>query len=338
MALSVRKRGQVWHARGSIRVGRQKIDVPEFSTGASSRADAEAAAAAEEARLRQEHLDGPAGKARRLTFADCALHYLKRPGGVKQYDKDRLGVLIEAMGDVTLPELSTAWTRWVGDRNWQLGTAARWRATANAAVMFGCKAEAVPPLELPRYTPVEDTHVVSLNAEQRLRLLAAYNPHAACPALLLAYAGLRSQEALQLNWRDVDFHHSQMRIHRGKTKLSRIVAMHPKVRLLLVGLWEAAARPHDGAVFISAKGKPYANTKGKGGNPLTQAHETACRIAGVTNFRPHDWRHDFALRFLRRGGDVRSLMQVMGWTVMRMAQRYVTYKGEHLAEVMRLVD
>lgn len=54
----------------------------------------------------------------------------------------------------------------------------------------------------------------------------------------------------------------------------------------------------------------------------------------MSGFRVHDWRHDYALRFLAEGGDVRMLMQVCGWSSMRMVERYVTFKSEHLAAVM----
>ena len=46
MPLHYRRRGEVWHARGRVRVGTQTVDVQEFSTGALTRADAEAIGAA----------------------------------------------------------------------------------------------------------------------------------------------------------------------------------------------------------------------------------------------------------------------------------------------------
>ena len=85
------------------------------------------------------------------------------------------------------------------------------------------------------------------------------------------------------------------------------------------------------------KGEPYSDTRGQGGNPLAKAHTTACASAGVTGFRVHDWRHDFATRFLAEGGDVRSLMQVMGWSSPRMVAWYVTYRVDHLPAVLERI-
>ena len=61
--------------------------------------------------------------------------------------------------------------------------------------------------------------------------------------------------------------------------------------------------------------------------------------------RPRGWlreqqagRHDYATRFLAAGGDVRALMQVMGWESPRMVQRYVTFRAEHLADIQARVS
>jgi integrase len=345
MALHLRKRGEVWHARGTVRVGRESLKVAEFSTGCRARTDAEAAASAEEARVRQERLDGPAGRARRLTVADAFLAYLKRPGGIPQYDKDRLADIGERIGTRPLAEAAAAWSDWLHTRGAKMApaTAARWRAIYVAALKVGCaELKAGPPPAIPTIRQREEERVVHLRAAEREALIRAYNPSAAAPALLLAYAGLRTQEALQLDWSGVDLERSRLYVRAsstGRTKSSRgrMVPMHRRVSQLLWGLWEAAGRPARGPVFLSSRGAPYTDTRALGGNPLAKAHETACRAAGVEGFRVHDWRHDFALRFLAEGGDIRSLMQVMGWRQMRMAERYVTYRGEHLAEIMARV-
>lgn len=40
MALSYRKRRDVWHSRGTFKVGRRTFTVREFSTGTTTKADA----------------------------------------------------------------------------------------------------------------------------------------------------------------------------------------------------------------------------------------------------------------------------------------------------------
>jgi hypothetical protein len=90
------------HARGTVRVGRVTFAIAEFSTGCRTRADAEAVAAAEEARIRTPTLDGPVGGQKRLTIADALLRYLNRPGGVAGYDQDRIADFSERIGHRTI--------------------------------------------------------------------------------------------------------------------------------------------------------------------------------------------------------------------------------------------
>ncbi len=179
-----------------------------------------------------------------------------------------------------------------------------------------------------------------LTASERARLLALYNPHAACPVLLLSELGLRTQECLQLDWRDVRFDPDEIEIRaeRSKTGRGRTVPMTRKVSLLLYGMWCAAGKPETGPVFLSSRGKPYRDTReNQSGNPLSRAHATALRRAGINRrFRVHDYRHDWAARMIMSGVDLYSLMKLGGWSSLAMiAQRYGSVTAEHLREIVR---
>lgn len=340
MALSYRRRSGVWYCRGTVRVGRETFTVPEFSTGCSSRADATATGAAEEARIRAEYFEGPAGRAKRVAIAECFAAYLRRPGGVQTYDADRVATLNEAIGARPLAEAAPAWREFLARQTWAPATAARWRNVLSAAINEGCKALAIPnPPELPPIKAQASERVVYLTDAERQALLRSYNPHAGAPVLLLAYQGLRTQEALQLDWRRVDFNRRTLHIpaERTKTGRGRTVPMHPRVDALLFGMWEAAKRPDAGPVFLSQRGKPYADTRGQGGNPLDTAHRHACRVAGVRDFRVHDWRHDWAARMVMAGVDLYTLMRLGGWRSLRMVERYAAITGEHMADAVRKI-
>ncbi len=345
MPLHYRRRGEVWHARGRIRVGTQTVIVAEFSTGARTRGDAEAVGAAREAEVRGDLLDGTAGRQRRLTIGDCLESYLARPGGVRSYDVARIHGLNEMIGDRPLIEVVAAWRTWLAARGsaQKPSSVARWRAILQAALNHGCAAHDVPAQRLPGVKGAAgEERAIYLPDDQRRRLLAAYNPHAACPVLLLAYQGFRTQEALQLDWRWVDFTRQTIHLVASETKAGkgRTVTMHPRVDALLFGLWSTAGKPAIGRVFLSARGHPYADTRGRGdrqqgGNPLATAHGTACRRAGVTGFRVHDWRHDWATRMVWAGTDLPTLMLIGGWASLRMVQRYATTSADRMAAAIR---
>ena len=337
MALTLRKRGEVWHARGTVRVGRETITVPEFSTGARSRSDAEDAAGAEERRIREDRLEGPAGRARRLTIAECIESYAQRPRGVAAQDLDKIDRLNAATGAFTLDRVREAWAAWqVLHPAHSPATATRYRALLMAAIRAGCDARDAPPPKLPAIARRKEDRITHLTDAERAAMLRAYSPHAACPALVLAYQGMRTREVLRLTWRDVEWRTETIRVPapRAKSGRGRAIPMHPRVRMLLWGMWHAAGRPDAGDVFLSSRGDPYADTKDVGGNPLAAAHRTACKRARVTDFRVHDWRHDWACRMVLAGVDLVTLMELGGWSSLSMVQRYATIRADHRREAI----
>lgn len=344
MPLHLRKRGDIWHARGTVRVGRETVDVGEFSTGARSRADALAVAAQEEARIRAEALEGVGGRVRRLTIADCLEAYLSRPGGVPPYDVERVADFNERLGGRTVADADAAWADWLATRGRAMApsTAARWRTILQAALGAGAARYQFPRPILPPVRQRQVDRAAYLTQLERDRLLAAYNRWAAPVALVLCFAGLRTQEALRLDWRHVDFARGTLFVPgaspgdahgaaRTKSGIGRTVPMHVRVRQELLRLWTARRQPDTGPVFLSHRGEPYSDTRGKGGNPLAKAHATACAKAGIRHFRVHDWRHHWASCLVMTGCDLSTLMRLGGWTTPRMVQRYAAVGVDHMA-------
>jgi integrase len=102
---------------------------------------------------------------------------------------------------------------------------------------------------------------------------------------------------------------------------------------------QAHGKPTTGSVFLSSRGKPYADTSGRngkhqGGNPLKKPHATACRKVGITGFTIHDWRHHWASHMVMAGCDLRTLMQLGGWESMSMVKRYAVVSPTHMAEAI----
>jgi hypothetical protein len=97
--LTIRKRGRLYHVRGSVRLGGETRRVKEHSTGCDRREDAEAYRARLEHDVRQAMLHDAGGTAQGLTIADAGLLYMNRPGGLKSYDLWRLDQLNDVVGD-----------------------------------------------------------------------------------------------------------------------------------------------------------------------------------------------------------------------------------------------
>lgn len=148
MALSYRKRGDVWHCRGTVRVGRQTFAVREFSTGSTTKAEAEAVGAAEQARLRAEVLDtgNVKGPSRTVLIRDCITAYRARPGKLHPFDIQRLDELDARMGSMPVESTREAWGVWLRERAHDLApsTVARWRSTLLAALNYGADEFGIP--------------------------------------------------------------------------------------------------------------------------------------------------------------------------------------------------
>ena len=294
-----------------------------------------------------EILYGRAAAHRSVTFETAALAYLEnhrprnRPAGLHPNDAWRLGELGDVLGNVPLSELASAWPRFVRQRcqRLALSTIDRFRATLCAAVRHHCGAEQLPLPELPAKKRFENERQVRLTHTEQETLLGAYAEHVKPIALALCYTGGRAQEVLQLRWREIDLARSTVTFSRTKSGHPRDVALHPRLRAAIEQL--QLARPDAGPldhVFLSARGQPYADTRDyrlPGGNPLRRAHTTACRRAGLRDFRVHDWRHHWASQMVMAGCDIPTLQKLGGWATLRMLQRYVSVSNDHEAEQIR---
>jgi len=127
---------------------------------------------------------------------------------------------------------------------------------------------------------------------------------------LLYSCGLRRFEACALDVQDIDFSNHWLVISNGKGSKSRITPLgdDPANSLrILIG------RRQTGPVFISLKGERLSTRS------VSHIVQCAGRIAGLrnpnprrTHINPHLLRHSFARHFLRHGGRMRVLSQILG--------------------------
>ena len=338
--LTIRKRGSVYHVRGSVRVGGETRRVKEHSTGCHRREDAEAYRSKVEHDIRQALLRGDAGKAQGLTIADAGLMYMNRPGGLKAYDLWRLDQLNEVVGDYPVANAGEAWGKFKQTRCIGLApaTVERFRAVFQAALNYAGSVERFDAPKVGRTERLAKKRIRFLSKDQEQQLLAKYTPHVQPIAEALCYLGLRIGEALRLNWSDVDWAGNSLFIADTKTDNPRTVTIHPRVRKSLHRLWVERGSPVQGVVFLNRLGRPYSDPrqyKLPGGSPIRKAHATACARAGIDDFHVHDWRHHWACRCVMSGIDLETIRQEGGWKSLRMVEWYGTVSAAHRANAMK---
>lgn len=171
------------------------------------------------------------------------------------------------------------------------------------------------PLKL----PYEPPSMLYLNRDDARRYLSACRPSYGPLAEVLIGAGLRIGEAVALEWRDVDWDASALRISRTvkhggigtpKGDRARTVLIAAYLLEVLAGhrLRQAESRPLGPLVFTSSVGTMLDRH-----GVRSRAHRAAVRAAGLSPaLRLHDLRHTAATLWLAAGESIYFVQQQLG--------------------------
>jgi integrase len=151
-----------------------------------------------------------------------------------------------------------------------------------------------------------------LPAGQRLRPMVILSMH----------TGLRWGELAALKWKDCDLHTRLLTV-RGegaKSKQTRYIPLNDTAQASLMA-W-TTHMPPEGLIFPGKAG-PLNNVK--------KSWASLLKSAGITNFRWHDLRHQFASRLVQKGVDLNTVRELMGHQSITMTLRYSHLAPEHRA-------
>jgi integrase len=132
------------------------------------------------------------------------------------------------------------------------------------------------------------------------------------PILICALdTAMRPDEIFKLCWKDINFESSNIniRIENSKTEKTRNVWMSLRLKIELEKLWNASPKDLSQSVF--------------GTKSIKKAFNTACRLAGIENFRFRDIRHVGTTRIILAGYTHAEVMSVTGHTQMKTFLRYL---------------
>jgi integrase len=176
---------------------------------------------------------------------------------------------------------------------------------------------------LGRHAPAEPPDGARhLRRRQEHRLLAACRaskaPQLAALVIVAMETGMRRGELLGLTWDRVDLSRGVIRLEVTKSGKRREVPMRQAVYDILAAMPE----PRQGRVWKVKSTRT--------------AWETAVEAAGLDDFHWHDLRHDFASKFVMRGGSLPALQAILGHASLTMTMRYAHLAPGHLrAEIAR---
>lgn len=135
--------------------------------------------------------------------------------------------------------------------------------------------------------------------------------------LTLLDSGVRAAELCALTLGDYDAKRGRLLVQRGKGDKARFAVIGQRAQK---AVWRYLAQRPDAKprdpLFATRNGAPMQRTT------LGQMVARMGDRAGVANVHPHRFRHTFAINFLRNGGDVLTLRELLGHESLAMVQRY----------------
>jgi integrase/recombinase XerD len=149
--------------------------------------------------------------------------------------------------------------------------------------------------------------------------------------LLLLDTGIRASELCSLSVKDINMASSSLRVEFAKGGKARTLPFSRDTkRVLFEYLKEYDSHPDD-PVFLCLRGPGVGNRLARLG--LLHLIYRWGENAGITRARcsPHTFRHTFAVSFLRNGGDVFTLKELLGHTSLAMVNRYVALSQADLS-------
>jgi len=129
--------------------------------------------------------------------------------------------------------------------------------------------------------------------------------------LLLLDTGVRATELCELKFSDIDMQRRQIRV-LGKGNKERLSPFSDPT--------EQALFDHLLAEHVKGTGeRPFQFNR----NSLAHLMQRIGNAAGVHDCHPHRFRHTFAVAYLRNGGDVFSLQEILGHSTMETVKIYL---------------
>jgi len=141
-------------------------------------------------------------------------------------------------------------------------------------------------------------------------------------------SGMRKSEILSLKWENVDLKHGFILLDKTKNGERREIPINESLKAVFQGITRRLDVPY---VFYDPEtGKPYGNIK--------RSFATACRRAGIHDFRFHDIRHTFASHLVMAGIDITTVRELLGHSTLTMTLRYAHLAPSHKVNAVDILD
>jgi integrase len=175
--------------------------------------------------------------------------------------------------------------------------------------------------------PENNRRLRYLSKEECQALINASSPHLKPIVVTALNTGMRKEEILSLEWeKHVDLRHGFILLDVTKNGERREVPINQTIRDVLQCLVRRLDSPY---VFTDGEGRRYQDIK--------KSFRSACRRAGIKDFRFHDLRHTFASHLAMAGVDLTTLKELLGHKDIRMTLRYAHLAPSHKIKAVEML-
>ena len=315
------------------------------STGTADRKEAEAILAKWRLEAhRERHWDEQPSR----TFDELMLDYLKGPGSEKRAaERDRYSLkrLFPVFTGRDLRSLTAADIRgYIEQRRQegaQPGTINREVGLLSSALNYARKEWGwdVPNPAQGRRLREPEGRVRWLSKAEAAALIRAAEveqqaPHLADFIRLALHTGCRRGELLGLEWSRVDLQVGLIHLEARHTKSGRrrSVPLNADARGAIISRARFRAQhcPASPWVFCTKQGKRIQSVK--------RSFATACRRAGIEDFRIHDLRHTCAAWLVSAGAPLSEVRDLLGHASVTMTERYAHLAPENVRAAVALLE
>ncbi len=159
-------------------------------------------------------------------------------------------------------------------------------------------------------------------------------PHLGDFIVLALHTGMRRSEILGLEWRRIDLAANLLHLQseHTKSKRRRSVPINRTARgsILRRARFRAEHCPDSPWLFCNQDGERIADVK--------RSFATACRKAGIEDFRIHDLRHTCAAWLVSDGVPLPEVRDLLGHSTVKVTERYAHLSPDNVRSAVERLD
>ena len=326
--MGVYQRGKIWYVRFQI-----NGEPVNESAGTTSKREAKAY----EEELRRRKTRELAGLNFDLHLADAIADYIEhadagrtdlKPNTLKRYKVSyrQIGGYIATLEGAMISEMTATWVKRYVDFRQKQGVKNRTirRDLDALSVVFtyldknrhAISRNSVRDFDV-EAIPEKKEEIRVPTQKEIQKIIDDMGPMLGRIAAIQALTGLRQQEALQLEWRDVDLEHRRIIVTKSKSSRPRTILLFGSVIEMLKDIPRHSAS--DYVFWHGSKGERYRR--------FANQWKSFTKRLGLP-IRDHDLRHFYAWLYLRRGGPLEGLKIQMGHAEIKTTEQYAHLKSD----------